>query len=67
MCVNEARLTSSRSTDSAKAGGDDIDESSVVVVITGVEAYRIPNGKLIKNVRQIGVFELTNHSPYFAY
>lgn len=36
MCVNEARLTSSRSTDSAKTGGDEAVESSEVDV-TGVE------------------------------
>lgn len=36
MCVNDARLTSSRSTDSAKTGGDDVAESSEVDV-TGVE------------------------------
>lgn len=37
MWVNEARLTSSRSTDSARAGGDDDDVSSVDVI--GVVAY----------------------------
>lgn len=38
MCVNEARLTSSRSTDSAKTGGDEVVESSLVeVAVTGVE------------------------------
>lgn len=36
--MNEARLTSSRSTDSANTGGEDADESSVVDVI-GVEDY----------------------------
>lgn len=32
MWVNEARLTSSRSTDSANCGGDDVAESSVDVI-----------------------------------
>lgn len=32
MCVNDARLTSSRSTDSAKTGGDEAVDSSVDVI-----------------------------------
>lgn len=35
MCVNEARLTSSRSTDSARTGGDAVESSEVDVI--GVE------------------------------
>lgn len=35
MCGNDARLTSSRSTDSAKTGGDEAADSSVDVI--GVE------------------------------
>lgn len=40
MCVNDARLTSSRSTASANAGGDD--DSSVDVI--GVEDYGFIGG-----------------------
>lgn len=44
MCVNDARLTSSRSTDSARTGGDDADDSSVDVI--GVDDCNLCANKL---------------------